>query len=69
MAHPITPECRELFHQKVLAAYQEELDRSRQPGYQPAAQGEDDAGPEMEFWEEPAGDAQPNLAEPTSAEE
>ena len=69
VAHPITPECRELFHQKVLAAYQEELDRSRQPGYQPAAQGEDDAGPEMESWPEPSCESQPNLAEPAAGEE
>ena len=35
VAHPITQECRESFHQRILAAYEEELARSRQPGYAP----------------------------------
>jgi stage V sporulation protein G len=36
VAHPVTPECRESFHQRILAAYEEEVVRSREPGYQPA---------------------------------
>ena len=43
VAHPITPECREHFQQQVMAAYEEELARSRQPGYAPASLAEDDA--------------------------
>jgi len=35
VAHPITQDCRESFHKRVLAAYEEELARSRQPGYTP----------------------------------
>jgi stage V sporulation protein G len=35
VAHPISQECRERFHRKVLAAYEEELARSQQPGYTP----------------------------------
>jgi stage V sporulation protein G len=35
VAHPITQECRERFHRKILAAYEEELARSQQPGYTP----------------------------------
>lgn len=36
VAHPVTPACREVFHKRVLAAYEDELVRSRQPGYAPA---------------------------------
>jgi stage V sporulation protein G len=44
VAHPITQECREAFHRKVLAAYQEEVARAAQPGYTPQAMpGELDA--------------------------
>jgi stage V sporulation protein G len=35
VAHPITQDCRESFHKKILAAYEDELARSRQPGYAP----------------------------------
>lgn len=35
IAHPIHPGCRHEIEQKVLAAYREELERSKQPGYQP----------------------------------
>ncbi|RMF92958.1 MAG: stage V sporulation protein G [Planctomycetota bacterium] len=33
VAHPINPECREAIQREVIAAYQEELERSKQPGY------------------------------------
>jgi len=33
IAHPIHSECRDLIQQRVLAAYEEELVLSRQPGY------------------------------------
>ncbi len=36
IAHPITTECRELIQQKVIQTYQQELDKSKQPGYKPA---------------------------------
>jgi stage V sporulation protein G len=35
IAHPIHPGCRQEIEQKVLAAYREELEKSKQPGYQP----------------------------------
>lgn len=35
IAHPITSECREFVQQKVLDAYTEEKERSRQDGYVP----------------------------------
>lgn len=41
VAHPITPACRELFHKAVIAAYDQELARSSQPGYVPDRFDED----------------------------
>lgn len=35
IAHPIHAECRHDIEQKVLTAYREELEKSKQPGYQP----------------------------------
>jgi len=35
IAHPITQHCREAFHARILAAYQEELSCAAQPGYKP----------------------------------
>lgn len=35
IAHPITTQCRDMIQQKVLQAYQEEVKRSKQPGYKP----------------------------------
>jgi stage V sporulation protein G len=35
IAHPINAECRTTIERKVLAAYREELERSKQPGYVP----------------------------------
>jgi len=52
VAHPITPECRELFHQKVITAYEEELARASQPGYQAKPLSDDEAGVEVEAWDE-----------------
>ncbi|MBI2560696.1 MAG: septation protein SpoVG family protein [Candidatus Brocadiales bacterium] len=43
-AHPINSHCREEIQNRVLAAYKEELEKSRQPGYKP---------PKMEELEEP----------------
>lgn len=33
IAHPIHSDCRDLLQQRILAAYQEEITRSRLPGY------------------------------------
>lgn len=33
IAHPINSECREMIQQHVIAEYQSELERARQPGY------------------------------------
>ncbi len=35
VAHPINAECRKLLQEAVVEAFQEEFDRSRQPGYVP----------------------------------
>ncbi|MBV6519006.1 MAG: stage V sporulation protein G [Candidatus Brocadia sp.] len=34
-AHPINSNCRELIQEKVLTAFREEVDKSKQPGYKP----------------------------------
>ncbi len=33
IAHPINSHCREMMQRRVIAAYEEELERSKQPGY------------------------------------
>ncbi len=40
-AHPISTRCREAIQEKVLAAFQEELKKSTQPGYKPPKMEED----------------------------
>ena len=35
IAHPINAECRHDIEQRVMAAFNDELERSKQPGYQP----------------------------------
>ena len=42
IAHPINSRCRHEIQEKVLTAYQSELDRSKEPGYRPHAGYEDD---------------------------
>lgn len=41
-AHPINSKCRDEIEQKVLAAYEEEQGKSKEPGYKPAVMGESD---------------------------
>jgi len=36
IAHPINTECRQLLQQAIVEAYQQEVEQSKQPGYQPA---------------------------------
>ena len=48
IAHPINLECRRRIQRQVVNAYQEEVERSRQPGYQPIELDEpDDEIPEL----------------------
>ncbi len=35
IAHPINAECRQKIQEKVVAAYEEEVEKSQQPGYKP----------------------------------
>ncbi len=49
IAHPINVECRKKIQEKVIAAYEEEEERSKQPGYKPVDmdEPEDDDVPEI----------------------
>ena len=46
IAHPINQECRAMIQEAVVREFTAELERAKQPGYQAAADYEDDAGPE-----------------------
>ncbi len=43
-AHPINSKCRDEIEQKVLAAYKEETEKAKEPGYKPPVMGEPDTG-------------------------
>jgi len=48
IAHPINAECRQRIQERVIAAYKEEVERSKQPGYKPVEMDEpDDDVPEV----------------------
>ena len=48
IAHPINVECRQRIQERVIAAYKEEVERSKQPGYKPVEMDEpDDDVPEV----------------------
>ena len=48
IAHPINAECRQKIQKKVISAFEEELDKSKQPGYKPVDMDEpDDEIPEV----------------------
>src|SRR4030042_1070112 len=48
IAHPVNLECRRRIQRQVVDAYQEELERSRQPGYEPIELDDpDDETPEL----------------------
>ncbi len=42
IAHPINSGCRRRIQERVVTAFQEELEKSKQPGYKPAAVSEPD---------------------------
>lgn len=46
IAHPINTGCREMIQQHVVRAYEEELERSKQPGYVPSYSDFTDSGEE-----------------------
>ena len=48
IAHPINVECRKRIQEQVLTAFEEEVEKSKQPGYQPVEMDEpDDDVPEI----------------------
>lgn len=48
IAHPINAECRQRIQERVIAAYKEEVERSKQPDYKPVEMDEpDDDVPEV----------------------
>jgi stage V sporulation protein G len=48
IAHPINVECRKKIQEKVITAFEEEVERSKQPGYKPVDMDEpDDEVPEI----------------------
>jgi len=48
IAHPINAECRQRIQKKVISAFEEELEKSKQPGYRPLDMDEpDDEIPEI----------------------
>jgi stage V sporulation protein G len=47
VAHPISAECRRRIQEALIVAYEEELERSRQPGYRPLEDELDDDALDM----------------------
>ncbi len=48
IAHPINAECRRKIQDKLIAAFKEEMEKSKQPGYKPVDMDEpDDEVPEV----------------------
>jgi stage V sporulation protein G len=49
IAHPINAECRQRIQERIVAAFNEEMEKSKQPGYKPVEMDEpDDYYPEAE---------------------
>jgi len=42
IAHPINAECRQRIQKKVIEAFEQELEKSKQPGYKPAEDQDSD---------------------------
>ena len=49
VAHPINSDCRNRIQAEVVQAYEQELERSKEPGYQPLATDDLDADPGTEY--------------------
>ena len=47
IAHPINLACRQQIQKEIVVAYEEELERSKQPGYRPLDIDEDDEGTDI----------------------
>ena len=46
IAHPINAQCRKKIQETIIKAFNEELERSKQPGYKPVELDEPDYSPE-----------------------
>ena len=44
IAHPINAECRKRIQERIVAAFEEEFEKSQQPGYKPVEFDESDYG-------------------------
>jgi stage V sporulation protein G len=42
IAHPVNAACRQMIQQRIVAAFEEEIQKSQQPDYQPAVMDEPD---------------------------
>ena len=42
IAHPINAQCRQMIQEKIVKAFEEELEKSKQPGYKPVEFDEPD---------------------------
>lgn len=42
IAHPINAECRQKIQERIIQAFEEELEKSTQPGYKPIEMDEPD---------------------------
>jgi len=69
VAHPINAECRELIQTSVVEAFRVEVERSGEPGYEPAADIDDEFGGVEydEFMEASRERRTPSVAEPAPA--
>jgi stage V sporulation protein G len=47
VAHPISVECRQRIQEALIGAYEEELERSKEPGYKPIEDELDDDASDM----------------------
>jgi len=65
IAHPINSACRERIQKKIIEAYDEEVERSREPGYVPAALYDDEEIEEVHEFTH----AEHEPEEPAAAEE
>jgi stage V sporulation protein G len=63
IAHPINSGCRDRLQRRIIAAYEEEVEMSKQPGYMPAAYEDDSYEP----YEQPAAPASTRAGEPSAA--
>jgi stage V sporulation protein G len=67
IAHPINSECREMIQQRVIRAFQDEVERSKQPGYVPSYIDFDHESYDFEPEEESGTSARPRAGKGSGA--